>query len=142
MIDYKSPIEIWHSEMEMQLEGEVLKACQRVGVNVDRDELLKALKYDRGQFDKGYQYGLNADKWIPCSERLPKDGQCVLVQLNFSEHDLVDYEYDSAIQVRRYDEKKENEYKWKSIEWDSWLSEEVISAWQPLPTQYKKEGAE
>ncbi len=36
------------------MEGEILKAVQNVGVNVDKDELLKALQYDRNQYQKGY----------------------------------------------------------------------------------------
>ena len=54
---YQSPIEIIHGELQMQLEGEVYKAVQRVGVNVDREELLKALQYDRGQYKRGYEDG-------------------------------------------------------------------------------------
>lgn len=34
-----------------------VNAVQRVGVNVDKDELIKALQYDRGQYDKGYADG-------------------------------------------------------------------------------------
>ena len=54
---YQSPIEIIHGELEMQLEGEVYKAVQRVGVNVNKEELLKALQYDRGQYLNGYGDG-------------------------------------------------------------------------------------
>ena len=38
----------------MALDNEILKAVQNVGVNVDKEELLKALQYDRGQYQKGY----------------------------------------------------------------------------------------
>ena len=41
----------------MQLEGEVYKAVQRVGVTVDKEELLKALQHDRGQYKRGYEDG-------------------------------------------------------------------------------------
>ena len=51
---YKSPIEIIYSGLQTQLEGEVMRAVQSVGVNVDKDELLKALEYDRQQYEKGY----------------------------------------------------------------------------------------
>ena len=51
---YRSPIDLIVSEMNMKVEGEVYKAVQNVGVNVDRDELLKALNYDRSQYQKGY----------------------------------------------------------------------------------------
>ena len=51
---YKSPIDLIVGKMNLQLEGEVCKAVQNVGVDVDKDELLKALQYDRGQYQKGY----------------------------------------------------------------------------------------
>ena len=51
---YKSPIEVYQGEMKTFLEGEILKAVQRLGVSVDKEELLKALAHDRGQYDKGY----------------------------------------------------------------------------------------
>lgn len=53
-MNYKSPINIICSEFQTTVEGEIFKAVQRVGVNVDKDELLKALQYDRGQYQKGY----------------------------------------------------------------------------------------
>lgn len=54
---YQSPIEIIYDNMRMKIEGEVYKAVQRVGVNVDKEELLKALQYDRGQYKRGYEDG-------------------------------------------------------------------------------------
>ena len=40
---------------ESFIEGELLKVAQEMGLVVDREELLKALKYDRGQYEKGYR---------------------------------------------------------------------------------------
>lgn len=54
---YKSPIEIFVKEMQMKQEEQVLKAVQEVGVTVDKDELIKALQYDRGQYEKGFAEG-------------------------------------------------------------------------------------
>ena len=51
---YQSPVDLIVSEMNMKLEGTIFKAVQNVGVNVDRDELIKALQYDRQQYQKGY----------------------------------------------------------------------------------------
>ena len=51
---YQSPIELIQSEMKMRVEDGIVKAVQDVGVNVDKDELLKALAYDRDQYNKGY----------------------------------------------------------------------------------------
>ena len=54
---YKSPIETIISEMEMQREEGICRVVQEVGVNVDKDELIKALQYDREQYGKGYSDG-------------------------------------------------------------------------------------
>lgn len=51
---YESPIKVIQGELETQLEGEILKAVHRVGVTVDRDELIQALRYDREQYQKGF----------------------------------------------------------------------------------------
>ena len=55
---YRSPIDIITTPPTFDFDGEVFKAVQKVGINVDRDELLKALDYDREQYDKGYRNGL------------------------------------------------------------------------------------
>lgn len=54
---YESPIEIIQTQMQMQMDGEILKAVQGVGINVDKEELIKALAYDREQYSKGYKDG-------------------------------------------------------------------------------------
>lgn len=51
---YESPIEVIYQNVQAQFEDAVLKAVQKVGINVDRDELVKALAYDRGQYARGY----------------------------------------------------------------------------------------
>ena len=53
-MSYISPVDLIVSEMNLRMEGEIFKAVQNVGVNVDRDELIKALQYDRDQYQKGY----------------------------------------------------------------------------------------
>ena len=53
-MNYKSPVDLIISEMNLRIDGEIFKAVQNVGVNVDRDELIKALQYDRDQYQKGY----------------------------------------------------------------------------------------
>ena len=64
MDGYKSPIEIVRTITETQVEGEILKAVWKVGVNVDRDELLKALQYDRGQYEKGLRDAVKHGRWL------------------------------------------------------------------------------
>lgn len=54
---YESPIKAFVENVNAQLDGEVLKAVQRVGIDVDRDELIKALQYDRDQYYRGFHAG-------------------------------------------------------------------------------------
>lgn len=54
-MSYQSPIEVIQSQMRSQIEGEIYKAVMNVGVNVNKDELFKALQYDRNQYQKGYE---------------------------------------------------------------------------------------
>ena len=61
---YESPIEIRQTStqytaiFDKEKDSMILKAVQGVGVNVDKEELLKALKYDRQQYQKGYADGI------------------------------------------------------------------------------------
>lgn len=41
-------------------EGCLLECIGRVGFNIDKEELRKALLYDRGQYEKGYSDGRSA----------------------------------------------------------------------------------
>ena len=57
---YESPIEIYHrmvDDINEKTDELVVNACMEVGVNVNRDELIKMAKYDRGQYEKGYEDG-------------------------------------------------------------------------------------
>lgn len=54
---YQSPIQQYVSDMSLKMENDVYTAVQNVGIYVDKDELIKALSYDRGQWEQGYTYG-------------------------------------------------------------------------------------
>ena len=53
-MSYKSPIEIIYGDMTHKLENEVFTVIQNIGINIDKDELIKALQYDRNQYETGY----------------------------------------------------------------------------------------
>jgi hypothetical protein len=38
-------------------ENTIIEGVHKVGVSVDKDELVKALAYDRGQYEKGFEEG-------------------------------------------------------------------------------------
>lgn len=54
-MSYQNPIEVIQTQLQSQIEDEIYKAVINVGVNVDKEELLKALQYDREQYQKGYK---------------------------------------------------------------------------------------
>ena len=59
---YESPITIIEdirNGIEMELENNCLKTVYKYGIEVNKEELIKALKYDRDQYEKGYQDCMN-----------------------------------------------------------------------------------
>lgn len=54
---YESPIKQILSDWQMTMEENVMKAVRNVGIYVDKEELVKALKYDREQYSKGFHDG-------------------------------------------------------------------------------------
>lgn len=58
---YESPLQLIYNELGQRIENSIadnaVKVVQEYGFKVDRDELVRALRYDRGQYDKGYLAG-------------------------------------------------------------------------------------
>jgi hypothetical protein len=54
---YKSPVETIRQQVQAKFEGDVMELIHSYGINVDKDELVKALKYDRDQYRKGFEDG-------------------------------------------------------------------------------------
>lgn len=74
---YRPPIDMLITDIQHQIaqqqDEEVYKAVVSVGINVDKEELLRALRYDRDQYEKGFADGkADALRWIPVTERLPE----------------------------------------------------------------------
>lgn len=128
MFDYESPITQILGEMQTKFDGEVMSIVQNYGIHVDKEELVRALAYDRGQYEKGYEDGLNADKWIPCSERLPDTSNWDASTIG--KLFLVSYEPDPVSKLWvgiRYFNKGTNTFG----------GDEKVIAWQPLPLAYQ-----
>lgn len=129
---YKSPIEIicgqLYTQLEEDAESAVLKVTRDMGVNVDKEELIKALQYDRRQYEKGYADAKSdlqkQTRWIPVSESLPEEGVNVLVCDNYGDIKITYGEY-----VVLED--------WKTWCWDrDDFSFGKVMAWKPLPEPY------
>ena len=106
----------------------------QIRVDVDKNELIRALNYDRNQFNEGYRKGYRdakekyeeSDRWIPVSERLPEEMGTYLVTLEYKEHG-------KGITTLWY--------HGKQIGWDLRVADVVI-AWKPLPKPYESEDSE
>lgn len=81
MFDYQSPITV---KFYGSLSNEMIKFSEdtahaeinaTIGYNINKEELIKALTYDRHQYEKGYQDGKAEVKletgWISVNDRLP-----------------------------------------------------------------------
>ena len=88
-MSYQSPIDVIMGQMNTSYENGIYKAVQNAGVYVDKNELLKALQYDRRQYQKGYadrdseiircrdcKYWLPMNRFDP--DYHPDRGQCEL----------------------------------------------------------------
>ena len=70
---YDPPISLALAEfqngVEEQLGNGVVEYLYSIDIHVDKEELIKALQYDRGQYEKGYQDGCRDSRkhgrWIP-----------------------------------------------------------------------------
>lgn len=57
MNDYKSPVSIIQDRFRTEVEDNVMKAISKYHIVVDKEELIKALNYDRSQYQCGYDAG-------------------------------------------------------------------------------------
>ena len=73
---YNSPIRtaVMHSDVlakvNEDVDGLIISSVVHCGVSVDKEELLRALQYDRGQYDAGYRDGIAAaeKKLVRCKD--------------------------------------------------------------------------
>lgn len=128
---YKSPIELMITDIQHQIakeqDNEIYKAVVHYIPNIDKEELLRALQYDRDQYNKGYADG-KADampKWIPVTERLPEEKVNCIVHYKHAYCDNDDY---WAIGICFYDGKK------FQMDWTY-----KVTHWMPLPEPPKGE---
>lgn len=70
---YDSPIKVMFGQMETQIDNKVIKAIQQIGIEIDKVELVRALQYDRNQYDRGFADGYMAAR-SEFEERLNDQG--------------------------------------------------------------------
>ena len=76
MDNWKSPIDLtmfteeFATKMHDDQTGCIIEACMKMGINIDKEELLRALQYDRGQYEKGFADGIKArdEEYVRCKD--------------------------------------------------------------------------
>lgn len=126
---YESPIDVIFEDVKTMLEDGVMKVTQGMGIRVDKEELIKALNYDRDQYEKGRNDALweigRFCEWIPCEKRLPeKEGQ-YLVTLDFA--------WGKEIEMGEWFIFEDGHGEWVNP------NSHVTVAWMPLPEPWKGE---
>ena len=76
---YRSPIDIIYGQLQKQMDDNILRVVQSYDINVDKEELIRALRYDRDQYEKGYADGHRyaMDSLVRCKDcdHYDADGQ-------------------------------------------------------------------
>lgn len=120
---WESPINIYETVSDMvekEIDGNIIVEIKKqLGIDINKEELIKALQYDRNQYDKGYQDGLNADRWISVDDKLPKEVSTILVLLK-----------NGFVTIARY---RFGEFIPTSNLFDKFVENNPILSWQPLP---------
>lgn len=69
---YESPITLYQRRIvdgvQLHIENETIKAILACDIKVDKDELLRALSYDRDQYEKGHADGYMVGYESKCNE--------------------------------------------------------------------------
>lgn len=89
---YESPIQTYIGQMRIEVEDGIFKAVREYVADVNEEELIKALSYDREQYEKGYcagyNAGFNANKWIPItSDEKPRHLRDYFIAYVFDDSD-------------------------------------------------------
>lgn len=106
---WESPINIMEiqdsfvSEIKEKTEEMVFTEIKRIGIDVDKEELLKALQYDREQYDKGYSdgYANAVDKFAErICDRVNDDSLQVVLPNGFRADVItIDYVAEIAVEI-------------------------------------------
>lgn len=78
IFNYESPITVHTRAIKdsfiEQQEGAIFRAVLDIGVEVNKEELIKALKYDRQQYETGFMHGYKTASSYTTHEKAYQDG--------------------------------------------------------------------
>ena len=125
---YDEIITIHQQELQTQQDNELILQCSRaVGFEINKDELITAISYDRDQYNKGYKDGLNSyEKWKPICDELPTVGEKVMAFVDFGTHKM------QLIAKYVWECYPEHRYVWREAYSGEQLFEGVVTHWHKL----------
>lgn len=161
--DYESPITLQIRKIAEQIEEQrenqiTAKVAEQMGVYIDKNELARALAYDRDQYRRGYEDGWKArskdvPQWIPIRMR-------PMTEEEKAEH-FIKYGEDAVCEdMKVFDSPMPDDGQEILISTPWGVSMDIVVfddygigleergdfdnvlAWMPLPEPYKEEGAE
>ena len=108
---WESPINVMEiqdsfvSEIKEKTEEMVFTEIKRIGIEVDKEEMIKALMYDRNRYEKGYKDGYNKaiDEFV---EKLNTDVESFVAEVDGVKADLLTFDYFSEFVFEVADELK------------------------------------
>ena len=139
--NYESPVTLQirkiAEQIEEQRENQITATIsEQMAVDIDKNELKRALAYDRDQYRRGYEDGWRArskdvPQWNPVSERLPEDMQKVLIWFEY-------YRYgDFNCMYQTYGFGYVCDGKWSPfINGETGWQDYRVIAWMPLPESF------
>lgn len=120
---------------------------EQIVIDHDRDWIIGCIEHDgfikTDRFDKANQIILDAlsaeARWIPCSEKLPKEDARYLVQMSYGIMKVLSWAnvLEKVDDFDFYNKKHSGWYEYDS-EWGYCEKNEVL-AWMPLPEPWKGE---
>ena len=133
---YEPVAKLISGEMRIQEENGILQVIKDMGIVVDKEELLKALEYDRNQYEKGYNDCLRKYSWIS-ADTLPLDDNDVLVWFEYFRYGS----YNRMFQTMGIGHTYNGEWSGFVNGQSGWHKLRII-AWQPLPEPPKMKGGD
>ena len=128
----KPIIEYITDEIKLKYDADnmIYQAVQNVGINVDKERLVEALRNSRCFYEEGYEDAKRKyeKKWIPCSWRMPNKNDWYYVTARYKGTYTTDKCFWDGTEWLMYDLKSVKEFD----------NEIEIIAWIPLPKPYEE----
>lgn len=105
---------------ELKLDHIIAQLKLKCDIDFDKNELIRALNYDRNEYYKGFSAGYLSERWIDVNITLPEKNNPVLIFCGL----------DECIYKAYYNKKNEC---WISVETNRYFNFSTITHWQSLP---------